>query len=273
MTIFPPAKINIGLLITGKRPDGFHDIETIFYPIGLTDILDIVPSERKEKISFECSGIELDGNPVDNLCCKAYHMLDKDFDLPPVSIRLNKRIPAGAGLGGGSSDAAHTLLALNELFSLNLSIDQLTTYASRLGSDCAFFLSEKPALGIGKGDQLQPVSLSLAPYHLFLVKPPVSVSTAQAYASVTPRMPEDHLIDLVRLSAKEWKNWIINDFEQSVFAQYPEIEMIKQKLYDAGAIYASMSGSGSCVYGLFEKTPTGLEQHFPHCFIWTESPL
>jgi 4-diphosphocytidyl-2-C-methyl-D-erythritol kinase len=272
MITYPPAKINIGLSITGKRPDGFHQIETVFYPIPLCDILELeaVGSGAVPKLDFTCTGIELPGNnPHENLCCKAYHMLDVDYDLPPAMIRLHKTIPTGAGLGGGSSDAAYTLQALNDLFRLHLSDGELARYASRLGSDCAFFLRRRPAFGTGKGDILESVILSLAEYHILLVKPPVFVSTADAYLSVIPRKVSHHLPELLRAPVSEWRHTVFNDFEESVFKKFPETGRIKEKLYREGAVYAAMSGSGSSVYGIFSEIPGNMEGLFPDCFVWS----
>jgi 4-diphosphocytidyl-2-C-methyl-D-erythritol kinase len=269
MILYPNAKINIGLSVISKRSDGFHNIETVFYPISLCDILTVEPygAATVEKLAFTCEGIAINSSiPYDNLCCKAYRLLDADFDLPPTSIRLHKTIPAGAGLGGGSSDASHTLLALNDLYNLNISEKQMSVYASRLGSDCAFFLQRFPALGTGKGDILKPVNLSLAGYHIFLVKPPVLVDTADAYSAITPWETRNYLPKLLEKPVSEWRNTVINDFEASVFKKYPETGKIKEQLYAAGAVYASMSGSGSCVYGIFSEKPAELSKLFPDCF-------
>ena len=271
MILYPPAKINIGLSIVEKRQDGFHNIETVFYPIPLCDILTVEAAGTGAtcQLVFSCDGIELPGN--DNLCCKAYRLLDADYQLPPVNIHLHKKIPVGAGLGGGSSDAAYTLLALNDLFQLNLSVEELTRYARRLGSDCAFFLQNQPALGTGKGDILEPLSLSLAGYHILLVKPPVFVSTADAYSSVIPKKLKHHLPELLQAPVSEWRHTVFNDFEASVFKKFPEIGQIKENLYREGAVYASMSGSGSCVYGIFDKETDGIEKLFSDCFVWSDS--
>jgi 4-diphosphocytidyl-2-C-methyl-D-erythritol kinase len=194
--------------------------------------------------------------------------LDADYHLPPTTIRLHKAIPAGAGLGGGSSDAAHTLQALNDLFQLRIGDSDLARYASRLGSDCAFFLGRRPAFGTGKGDVLDPVSLSLVACHIVLVKPPVSVGTAEAYSSVVPRKPARHLPELLRAPMSEWRYTVSNDFETSVFGKFPEIGAIKEELYRLGAVYASMSGSGSSVYGIFGEIPENVNDVFPGCFVW-----
>ena len=271
MVLYPPAKINIGLSIVGKRPDGFHNIETVFYPLPLCDSLKVETAKAatSRKISFSCDGIELpDHDPYNNLCCKAYHLLDADHNLPPVNIHLHKTIPVGAGLGGGSSDAAFSLHALNQLFQLGLSVEELIRYASRLGSDCAFFLHGKPAFGVGKGDILEPINLSLAGYHILLVKPPVFVSTADAYSSVTPRETQNHLPDLLQAPVSEWRFLISNDFETPVFKKFPEIGKIKERMYREGALYAAMSGSGSTVYGIFNQKPDKVAKWFTDCFIW-----
>ena len=271
MILYPPAKINIGLSIVGKRPDGFHNIETVFYPIPLCDILmvETVKADAAQKIGFSCDGIELpDNDPNSNLCCKAYHLLDADHNLPPVNIRLHKVIPVGAGLGGGSSDAAYTLQALNHLFQLNLSVGELTRYASCLGSDCAFFLHGKPAFGSGKGDILEPANLSLAGYHILLVKPPVFVSTADAYSSATPKEVQRHLPDLLQAPVSEWRHTVFNDFETSVFKKFPETGRIKERLYREGAVFAAMSGSGSTVYGIFNEKPDRIAKMFGDWFVW-----
>ena len=271
MLLYPPAKINIGLLITEKRPDGFHNIETVFYPIPLCDSLSVeaAGADASCQLDFSCDGIELSENKThDNLCCKAYHLLHADYRLPPASIHLHKAIPVGAGLGGGSSDAAYTLLALNDLFQLNISKEKLTQYASRLGSDCAFFLQGTPAFGTGKGDILKPIALSLAGYHILLVKPPVFVSTADAYSSVTPRKTQHHLPEILQSPVSEWRHTVFNDFELSVFKKFPEIGRIKEILYREGAVYANMSGSGSTVYGIFDKKPDDVAKMFTECFVW-----
>ena len=272
MIVYPHAKINIGLSVIGKRPDGFHNIETVFYPIQLLDTLEIEPSGTgtTEKIVFTCDGIVLpDDGLKNNLCCKAYHLLDADYRLPPVSIHLHKLIPVGAGLGGGSSDAAYTLKALNVLFQLQIPFEKLAEYASRLGSDCAFFLQSNPAFGAGKGDILEPISLPLDEYHIVLVKPPVFVSTADAYACVVPQKTTYRLPELLQNPVDEWRHTVFNDFEASVFQKFPETGRIKERLYLEGAVYAAMSGSGSCVYGIFRERPDDVAKMFPDCFVWT----
>ena len=271
MILHPPAKINIGLSIIEKRTDGFHNIETVFYPVPLCDSLTVESglSNAAYPLVFSCDGIELPANdPHDNLCCKAYHLLAADYQLPSTVIHLHKKIPVGAGLGGGSSDAAHTLLALNDLYQLRISGEKLAQYASQLGSDCAFFLLGSPAYGTGKGDILKPVNLSLAGHHILLVKPPVFVSTADAYSSITPKKANCHLPEALKAPVSEWRNTVFNDFEAPVFSKFPEIGRIKEKLYREGAVYAAMSGSGSCVYGIFEEIETDFYGLFPDCFVW-----
>jgi 4-diphosphocytidyl-2-C-methyl-D-erythritol kinase len=249
MVSFPPCKINLGLKIIRKRNDGYHDIETCFYPVPWTDILEIIISDE---LSFINTGLVIPGNAEDNLCVKAYHLIKKDFDVAPVKIHLHKIIPTGAGLGGGSSDAAFTLRALNEIFKLNLSTAQLLSYASQLGSDCAFFIQDRPMLGEGRGEVLSPIEVDLKGKFLVIVKPDVHVSTAAAYAGVKPEVPSVKLKDVLEKNpVHKWKDLLKNDFEKSVFEVHPVIQEIKDDLYAEGALYASMSGSGSAVFGIF----------------------
>jgi 4-diphosphocytidyl-2-C-methyl-D-erythritol kinase len=250
MICFPNAKINLGLHIVSKRPDGYHNIETVFYPIPLCDVLEIVPSETGET-AFSPTGIAVDGTPDDNLVMKAFHLLKEDFDLPEIAVYLRKQIPFGAGLGGGSADAAFMLGLLNDFADLGLSAGQMEEYARRLGADCPFFVRNKPVFAEGVGDIFTPVDVSLKGYRLVIVKPDIHVSTKGAYAGVTPGLPIFRLSEIGRLPIEEWKNHIINDFEEGIFARYPAIGNIKQSLYDQGAVYASMSGSGSSVFGIF----------------------
>ena len=255
MILYPNAKINIGLNITEKRPDGYHNIETVFYPIGLCDTLQIERSETCSDYSFSVSGIQIDAESEDNLIIRAYRLLQSEYDVPPLDISLEKYIPFGAGLGGGSSDAAFMLKAMNELLELNISNKKLEKIAVELGADCPFFIKNKPVFATGIGNEFTSVRLSLKNYFLLLVKPDIHVSTSEAYLLIVPHQPEKSLLELIRQPIHQWKNTIENDFEQSVFARYPEIDNIKQSLYDMGAIYASMSGSGSSVFGLFENQP------------------
>ncbi len=264
MIAFPVCKINLGLSIISKRADGYHNLETCFYPVDWCDILEVIPSDV---VSFSNSGIAIPGDEKSNLCLRAYQLLSKDFNLPSVKIHLHKIIPMGAGLGGGSSDGAKTLQLLNTVFQLNLSINQLLKYASQLGSDCSFFLYDRPMLGSGKGEVLTETSFSLKDYFLVLVKPPVHVSTQQAYANVIPQAPVMPLEDVLRLPIVQWKAHLKNDFEDSVFKVQPIISEIKEQLYSQGAVYASMSGSGSSVFGIFEK-PKHLKEDFSGMDYW-----
>jgi len=250
MILFPNAKINIGLNILSRREDGFHNLETIFYPLAIRDALEVVEADQ---MKFTSSGLEIPGDAMDNLCLKAYYLLSKDYKLPPVHIHLHKNIPIGAGLGGGSADASFFIKLINQKFELRMDTLQMEAYASKLGSDCAFFIQNKPAIAVDKGDQLQTIDLDLSSYFIMLVMPQVQVSTSDAYRGVCPATMASSLADLVKLPVEAWRVAIKNDFEPSVFLQYPIIAEVKSKLYSAGALYACMSGSGSSVFGIFEK--------------------
>jgi 4-diphosphocytidyl-2-C-methyl-D-erythritol kinase len=265
MVSFPPCKINLGLHIISKREDGYHDLETIFYPVPWTDILEIIPSTS---LSFQTSGHSIPGKVEDNICLKAYELVKKDFPIEPVQIHLHKIIPMGAGLGGGSSDGAHTLRLLNTLFELNLKPEQLRNYAAQLGSDCPFFMDDQPMLGTGRGEVLTTVSFSLSGKFIVIVKPDIHVSTAEAYASISPQLPSMSLSKCIQLPLPEWKNNLINDFEKSVFTKYPLIKKLKEEMYLAGATYASMSGSGSSVFGIFDA-PIALPEVFKPMIHWS----
>lgn len=264
MIVFPNAKINIGLNITEKRPDGFHNLETIFLPVGWCDALEFVVAKE---VHFSSSGIPISGERESNLVMKAYRLLQNDFSLPPLNIHLHKQIPFGAGLGGGSSDAAFMLSMLNRYFILNLSADQLELYAAQLGSDCPFFIRNSPVFASGRGEIMEPLRLSLNDWFILLVKPPVEVSTAKAFQLVVPEKPVNSLKTMVQLPVHEWKDKLVNQFETSVFQPYPQVGKLKKQLYDLGAAYASMSGSGSCVFGLFQTLPEGWEGLFPPSFL------
>lgn len=252
MITFPNAKINLGLNITEKRPDGYHNLETIFYPIPLEDALEVCPRKEGEgKYSLSQSGLAIEGDADKNLVVKAYKLLDEACGLPPADIYLYKHIPSGAGLGGGSADAAFMLKLLNETYNLKLTDDQLEEYAARLGADCAFFVRNRPTYAEGIGNIFSPVELSLAGWQLLLVKPDIFVSTRDAFARICPHRPERNLKDIIGQPVENWKDCMVNDFEESVFPQFPAIGDIKTELYRLGAVYASMSGSGSSVYGLF----------------------
>jgi len=266
MVSFPPCKINLGLNILSKRPDGYHNLETCFYPVPWTDVLEVIPASS---FAFTQSGHIVPGKTEDNLCIKAYALLQSVHNLPPVKIHLHKILPMGAGLGGGSADAAHTLRLLNTIFYLGQSPTQLSDYASKLGSDCAFFIQDKPMLGIGRGDMLSAASVSLKGKFLVLVKPDIHVSTAGAYAGVTPRQTDVPLRELLtRYALPEWRFRITNDFEDSVFVKYPSLLAVKEKLYTLGALYASMSGSGAALYGIFDK-PVDAQRAFPDMTVWS----
>lgn len=255
MITFPNAKINLGLNIVSRRADGYHDIETVFYPIGLNDILEIVPTG-----DLRLTQLHLSGNPVNcatekNLVMKAYRLMRSHYGdrVPEVDIYLYKHIPDGAGLGGGSADASFALKTLNELSGMSLGDAELASIASTLGADCAFFIYNAPVYATGIGDQFSPVNVDLSGYWLVLVKPPVAVSTAAAYSMVTPKPSEHFIPRLLESPVNEWRSFLKNDFEPSVFAQYPLLAEIKDTLYDCGALYASMSGSGSSLFGIFDS--------------------
>lgn len=249
MICFPNAKINLGLNVISKRPDGFHNIESIFIPIQLTDALEVV--EAKE-CTLYVSGKAIAGNTNDNLCYKAYMLLKNDFKLPPVSIYLHKVIPMGAGLGGGSADAAFLLTLLNKKYELNLGDEILKKYALQLGSDCAFFIENKPAFVEGRGEILSGCNVNLSGYKIVLIHPGIHVNTKEAYVMIKPQKPPNSLSECCKQEIKTWKDTIVNDFEKPVFAMHPLLEKIKNDMYSLGAIYASMSGSGSSIYGIFD---------------------
>ena len=267
--IFPIAKINIGLYVTRRREDGYHDLETIFYPIPLHDNLSISSLKMSDApYQLQTAGHKIEGNSEDNLIVKVYKQLAEEFDLPPLDIYLYKRIPMGAGLGGGSSDAAAMIKLLNETFDLGLSTADMERRVARLGADCAFFVQGKPTFATGIGDILTPIELSLSGMHLVLVKPDIFVSTKEAYGGIVPATPEHDLLEAIKAPITEWRHTVSNDFEKNVFRLHPEIAAIKQTLYDMGAVYASMSGSGSTVFGLFPHAVEEAERVFDDCFVW-----
>lgn len=269
MLTFPNAKINLGLNITEKRPDGYHNLETVFYPVPVEDALEIIPlpDAPRGTCTLHLAGQEITGTLEDNLVAKAYRMLDADFGLPAVDIHLLKRIPSGAGLGGGSSDAAFMLKMLNEQFGLGLTEDNLEAYATRLGADCAFFVRNRPTFAEGIGNIFSPLpSFSLSGYRLLLVKPDVFVSTRDAFARIKPRRADASPKEIVRLPVEKWRGRLVNDFEESVFPQFPLIGETKDEMYRLGAVYASMSGSGSSVFGLFKNEVQGYD-FGPHAFV------
>jgi 4-diphosphocytidyl-2-C-methyl-D-erythritol kinase len=269
MIVFPNCKINLGLHILHKRADGFHDLETIFYPVALHDALEIVPSlSPVADIKFSSSGLEIPSTSEQNSCLKAYRLLKKDIPgLPVIKMHLHKAIPSGAGLGGGSSDGAFTLALLNKKFNLELSHDRLLNYALQLGSDCPFFIKNQPCYATGRGEILDELELNLSGYKIVLVNPKIHIGRAQAFSKIIPDNKRTNIKDIIKKPVAQWRDVLKNDFEESVFNEHPEIRAIKHKLYEQGAVYASMSGSGSTVYGLFElnKQP---QLHFPaHYFI------
>jgi 4-diphosphocytidyl-2-C-methyl-D-erythritol kinase len=268
MILFPNSKINLGLNVIEKRPDGFHNIETIFYPVGLSDALEIIIADDG-KFEFNQTGISIDGNPDDNLCVEAYRLLMKDFKLAPVKIHLHKVIPIGAGLGGGSSDGAYTIKLLDKIFNLGLTGVEMAQYARKLGSDCAFFIGNKPVFATGKGDRFDPLQVDLSVFTILIVVPPVQVITAEAYSGVVPSGELKSLKNIVSQSVHLWKDQLGNDFEQSVCVHHPVIHQIRKQLYDMGAVYASMSGSGSAVYGIFESRDVP-PYAFNDCFVWQQ---
>lgn len=273
MITFPCAKINLGLNIVSKRPDGYHNLETVFYPIPLTDALEIKYMDEKFPSEAPCdlkiTGNDIDCNEEDNLVIKAYQLLAADFQLPRVHAHLVKRIPTQAGLGGGSSDAAYMIRLLDERFRLNIGIPEMERYAAKLGADCAFFITADPSYAEGIGDVLMPADVpgaGLGGYYLAVVKPSVAVSTRDAYAAIVPKIPAKCCRDIVRQPIETWKDELVNDFEVPIFAMHPELAAIKQSLYDVGAVYAAMSGSGSALFGIFREQPTGLEKEFEGMF-------
>lgn len=272
MISFPNAKINIGLKVVEKRSDGFHNIESIFYPIDLCDVLEVIPHPKNKGrgvCDFTSSGLEISGSIENNLCVKAYHILDADFNLPAVQIHLHKIIPMGAGLGGGSADATFVLKSLNTLFKLDLTNEQLENYASRLGADCPFFVENKPAYVTGTGNVFEPVDLDVSNYHFVLVNPNVHVGTVEAYAGITPQASKLDLQTMITQPIETWDEKC-NDFETYVFKAHPKAAQVKQQLKNLGADFTSMTGSGSTVYAFFKNKPdlTGL---FEDCFVFNIS--
>lgn len=248
MVVFPNAKINIGLNIVNKRTDGYHDLETIFYPVKIYDVLEVV--EAKE-LSFSSSGLAIPGDLENNICVKAYELLSFDFKLPPVKIHLHKNIPIGAGLGGGSADGSFFIKLMNDKFVLNLSQERMEHYASEIGADCAFFIKNQPVFALDKGHKFENISLDLSKQFLVLVTPNIHVSTSGAFKDIIPQQPSENLKKIINQDITKWKISIKNDFESGIIKRYPAIGTIKETLYQSGAIYASMSGSGSAVYGIF----------------------
>ena len=275
MIVFPNSKINLGLYIIRKTEKGYHDLETIFYPVALRDALEIIEHKHYSKqhtLPFTSSGLPIKGKPASNLCVQAYRILKKDFpELPAVEIHLHKVIPSGAGLGGGSADAAFALKALNELFELGLTKKQLLDYAAELGSDCPFFIINKPCFAEGRGEKLREIELDLSAYKIIIVNPGIHIDTGRAFMHVHPAQPDIDLKEIIKKPVERWKDHMANDFEKPIFAQHREIVDIKDYLYLNGAIYASMSGSGSSVFGIFPKDKA-VNLSFPSAYFIAEVP-
>jgi len=271
MICFPNAKINIGLRVTGKRPDGYHNIESILYPIGLTDILEVSEQEKVsgKGISLDATGIKIYTPLKENLVFRTAELLRKEYSIPPLSIHLHKLIPIGSGLGGGSSDTAFLLRLLNKKFNIGITEEKLFSIASGLGSDCPFFLNNTSAFISGRGEEIQQMHLNLNRLYLVVVYPDIHIDTSFAYSQITPSKPGLSLQKLIKYPINQWKENIINDFEKPVFSKYPNIRKIKEKLYRMGAIYSSLTGSGSAVYGLFDKE-TETDGQFGHYLVWQE---
>ena len=266
MITFPLAKINLGLNVVERRPDGYHNLQTVFMPVPLTDALEVHEMDAAFPSEVDCdlkvTNIAVEGDEQRNLVVRAYNMLKSEFpDMPRVHAHLRKDIPTQAGMGGGSSDCAAMLLLLNRMFSLGLTQQQLIDRAARLGADCPIFILNRPAYAEGIGEKLTPIELSLQDYYLAIVRPNIPVPTKEAFSRITPHMPAKNCLDIVRQPIDTWRHELVNDFEESVFALHPEIGAVKQRLYDLGAVYAAMSGSGSALFGIFKKEPA-LEGEF-----------
>lgn len=271
MLLLPNCKINIGLNIVSKRSDGYHNLETVFFPIPLRDNLEFKEIENEDvPYRLVSGGVPIEGKPEDNLIVKVYLDMKAEFNLPALELSLYKNIPMGAGLGGGSSDAAAMMKGLNEAYNLQLSAEDMEKRLAKFGADCPFFVRNKPAYATGIGDELTNCNVSLKDKFIVLVKPDVFVSTKEAYAHVTPKLPAIPLAEAIKLPIETWKKQIVNDFEQSVFPFHPELPAIKQTLYDMGAVYASMSGSGSTMYGIFNRPTPEANEVFDKCFVYTK---
>ncbi len=260
MISYPNAKINLGLNVVRKRLDGFHDIESVFYPVPWRDILEIIPQKSgKGIVEFTSSGIEIRSGGKPNLCEQVYHLMHEEFGLPSIKMHLHKLVLIGAGLGGGSADAAFVATMLNDMFDLNLSDDKLEQIVALVGSDCPFFIRNKPAYVTGRGEVIQLFDIDLSGYWIVLVNPQIHIGTKEAYAGIQPSSAEMPLLQSLREDVFEWKDTVANDFEESVFPQYPVLSELKQKLYAKGASYAAMTGSGSTVFGLFDSEPIAIK--------------
>lgn len=266
MVVFPFCKINLGLSVRSKRPDGYHNLETCFYPVPWTDVLEIIPGDE---FTFTTTGTAIPGNTEENLCVKAYRILEKDFNLNPVRIHLHKIIPSGAGLGGGSSDGAHTLRLLDSIFSLQIGQERLMDYAAKLGSDCAYFIQDSVMIGSGRGEILTGISLTLKDKFMVIVKPEIHVSTKDAFEGIVPQMSQPGVREiLLRHPIAQWKDFLKNDFEEPVFKKYPVLKILKERLYNLGATYVTMTGSGSALVGIFESE-VDISAQFPGAVYWS----
>ena len=282
MVSFPNCKINLGLNIIRKRSDGYHDLETVFYPVLLRDALEVIKvqdtrfknketnNQQPTTINFTSTGLPITGSTNDNLCVKAYQLLQQDFpELPAVQMHLHKVIPMGAGLGGGSADGAFALQLLNEKFQLKLTPQQLIDYALQLGSDCPFFIVNKPCFATGRGEIMQQIDLNLSAYQLIIINPKIHIGTGWAFGNITPKIPEKSIAEIIHQPIENWKEELINDFEKPAIYKYPEIGIIKETLYQQGAVYSAMTGSGSTVFGIFPKHQL-LQFAFPeHYFVFS----
>ena len=276
MISFPIAKINLGLNVVEKRPDGYHNLQTVFYPVPIKDALEVQVMDEAFPSDYDCdlkvTNITIEGDEQRNLVVRAYQVLKQDFPtLPRIHTHLWKGIPTQAGMGGGSSDCAYMMLLLNQQFQLGLTDEQLIEYAAKLGADCAFFILSRPCYAEGIGEKLQPIDLSLSGYYIAVVRPDIPVPTKEAFSRIRPHYPTQNCRETVMQPIDTWRDTLINDFEESVFALHPEIGDIKQRLYDMGATYAAMSGSGSALFGLFKKQPDSLSQAFPNMFTFCNS--
>ncbi len=268
MIAFPNAKINLGLNIVSKRPDGYHNLETVFYPVDIKDALEIIVRERQDADTFFEAGLSVDATPENNLVMKALRLMREHYRFPSIEVHLLKKIPFGAGIGGGSADAAFMLRLLNETFQLGASREKLAALATKLGADCPFFIYNRPVFASGIGEIIEDVELTLKDHHFVLIKPNIHVSTKDAFSEIIPEVPEISLKEIIKLPVSEWKGLMKNDFEKSVFLKYPGIEEIKERLYERGAAYASMTGSGSSVFGIFKEDCEIFENLYPDCFVW-----
>lgn len=273
MICFPNAKINLGLNIVSKRDDGYHNLETVFYPINIKDALEIIVKEELEEDIFIEAGIKVDASPENNLVMKALKLMREYYTFPLVEVHLLKKIPFGAGIGGGSADASFMLKLLNTTFDLKASDEELALLAVRLGADCPFFIYNRPVFACGIGEKFEEVDLSLKDYHFILVKPDIYVSTKDAFSHIKPQQPKMPVKEIIKRPVSDWKELLVNDFEMSVFTKYPRIGEIKDDLYQRGAIYASMSGSGSSVFGIFKDDLKGAESLYSGCFVWKGTGL